>query len=59
MPIIGFSISAGVKVKPITTSINNIALPLEEFEKLITPKTKAILICNPGNPTGHLYSKEE
>ena len=57
----GFSISAGVKVKPITTSINNgFALPkIEEFEKLITPETKAILICNPGNPTGYLYSKEE
>ena len=57
----GFSISAGVKIKPITTSINNgFALPaIEEFEKLITPKTKAILICNPGNPTGYLYSIEE
>ena len=57
----GFSISAGVKVKPITTSINNgFALPaIEEFEKLITSQTKAILICNPGNPTGYLYSKEE
>ncbi len=57
----GFSISAGVKVKPITTSINDgFALPaIEEFEKLITPNTKAILICNPGNPTGYLYSKEE
>lgn len=57
----GFSISAGVKVKPIATNINNgFALPaIEEFEKLITPKTKAILICNPGNPTGYLYSKEE
>ncbi|MBF45491.1 MAG: aspartate aminotransferase [Flavobacteriales bacterium] len=57
----GFSISAGVKVKPITTSIyDGFALPaIEEFEKLITPKTKAILICNPGNPTGYLYSKEE
>ena len=57
----GFSISAGVKVKPITTSINNgFALPkIEEFEKLITSETKAILICNPGNPTGYLYSKEE
>ncbi|MAO70915.1 MAG: aspartate aminotransferase [Flavobacteriales bacterium] len=57
----GFSISAGVKVKPITTSINNcFALPkIEEFEKLISPKTKAILICNPGNPTGYLYSKNE
>ncbi|MAR99468.1 MAG: aspartate aminotransferase [Flavobacteriales bacterium] len=57
----GFSISAGVKVKPITTSIiDGFALPaIEEFEKLITPQTKAILICNPGNPTGYLYSKEE
>ena len=57
----GFSISAGVKVKPITTSINDgFALPaIEKFEKLITPQTKAILICNPGNPTGYLYSKEE
>ena len=57
----GFSISSGVTVKPITTSINDgFTLPaIEEFEKLITPKTKAILICNPGNPTGYLYSKEE
>ena len=57
----GFSISAGVKVKPIATSINDgFALPaIEEFEKLITSKTKAILICNPGNPTGYLYSKKE
>ena len=57
----GFSISAGVKVKPITTRIDNgFALPpIDEFETLITPKTKAILICNPGNPTGYLYSKEE
>ena len=57
----GFSASAGIKVKPISTSINNgFALPpIEEFEKLITNKTKAILICNPGNPTGYLYSLEE
>jgi len=57
----GFSISAGVTIKPITTLINNgFSLPaIESFEKLITPKTKAILICNPGNPTGCLYSKEE
>ena len=57
----GFSISAGVKVKPITTSINNgFALPaIKEFEKLITPDTKAILICNPSNPSGCLYTKEE
>jgi len=57
----GFSISAGVSVTPITSSINDgFALPsIEEFEKKITPKTKAIIICNPGNPTGYLYSKEE
>ena len=57
----GFSTSAGVTVKPIATTIENgFALPeIEEFEKLITTKTKAILICNPGNPTGYLYSKEE
>ena len=57
----GFSISAGVTVKPIATDINDgFALPaMQEFEKLITPKTKAILICNPGNPTGYLYSKQE
>ena len=57
----GFSISAGINVKSITTSINDgFALPsINEFEKLITSKTKAILICNPGNPTGYLYSKEE
>ncbi|MDQ2179274.1 pyridoxal phosphate-dependent aminotransferase [Marinifilum sp. D714] len=57
----GFAISAGVKVVPITSSIeNDFALPsIEEFEKLMTPKTKAIVICNPNNPTGYLYSKEE
>ena len=57
----GFSTSAGVKIKPIATSIHDgFALPkIQEFEKLITPNTKAILICNPGNPTGYLYSKEE
>ena len=57
----GFSISSGVTVKPITTSINDgFTLPaIEDFEKLITSNTKAILICNPGNPTGYLYSKEE
>jgi len=57
----GFSISAGITVKPISTSIDNgFALPpIEDFVKLITPKTKAILICNPGNPTGYLYSHEE
>jgi len=57
----GFSTSAGVKVKPIATSIHDgFVLPkIQEFEKLITPNTKAILICNPGNPTGYLYSKDE
>ena len=57
----GFSTASGVKVVPVVSKIeNNFALPsIEEFEKLITPKTKAILICNPGNPTGYLYSKEE
>jgi len=57
----GFSTASGVNVVPVTSSIDNgFALPaIEEFEKLITQKTKAILICNPGNPTGYLYSKEE
>ena len=57
----GFSTASGVKVVPVISSIdNNFALPkIEDFEKLITKKTKAILICNPGNPTGYLYSKEE
>lgn len=58
---IGFAVSAGVVVKPITSSIeNDFALPaIEEFEKLITPKTKGIVICNPNNPTGYLYSETE
>ncbi|WP_073181352.1 pyridoxal phosphate-dependent aminotransferase [Flagellimonas flava] len=57
----GFATALGVKVVPIASSIeSNFALPpIAEFEELITPKTKAILICNPGNPTGYLYSKEE
>ncbi len=57
----GFSTASGVTVVPVISKIeNNFALPkIEEFEKLITAKTKAILICNPGNPTGYLYSKEE
>ena len=57
----GFSIASGVKVVPVISKIeNNFALPpIEEFEKLITSKTKAILICNPGNPTGYLYSDSE
>lgn len=57
----GFSIASGVTVVPVTSKIDNgFALPpVEEFEKLISPNTKAIIICNPGNPTGYLYSKEE
>ncbi|MGI9532700.1 pyridoxal phosphate-dependent aminotransferase [Lutimonas sp.] len=57
----GFSVANGVKVVPIVSSIeNDFALPaIEDFENLITDKTRAILICNPGNPTGYLYSKEE
>ena len=57
----GFSTASGVNIVPVISKIeNNFALPpISEFEKLITSKTKAILICNPGNPTGYLYSKEE
>ncbi|MDO6744123.1 pyridoxal phosphate-dependent aminotransferase [Tenacibaculum soleae] len=57
----GFSTASGVTVVPVISKIeDNFALPaIEDFEKLITPKTKAILICNPGNPTGYLYSPEE
>ncbi|MEO4005155.1 MULTISPECIES: pyridoxal phosphate-dependent aminotransferase [unclassified Flavobacterium] len=57
----GFSTASGVKVVPVISTIETgFALPpISDFEKLITPKTKAILICNPGNPTGYLYSKEE
>ncbi len=56
-----FALTAGVIVKPITSNINNgFALPaITEFEKAITSKTKAIMVCNPNNPTGYLYSKEE
>jgi aspartate aminotransferase len=57
----GFSIAQGVKVVPVVSGIDsNFELPpISDFEALITPKTKAILICNPGNPTGYLYSKDE
>ncbi len=57
----GFATSSGVTIKPIESTIDtNFALPpIAEFEKLITDKTKAILICNPGNPTGYLYTREE
>ncbi|GAL74463.1 aspartate aminotransferase [Nonlabens ulvanivorans] len=57
----GFATASGVTVKPISTKIeNNFALPsISDFEKLITDNTKAILICNPGNPTGYLYTQDE
>lgn len=57
----GFAVAAGVTVVPITSHIENgFALPpIEEFEKKITPRTKAIVICNPNNPTGYLYSDAE
>lgn len=57
----GFSKSADVKVVPVISSIESgFALPpISEFEKLINPKTRGIMICNPGNPTGYLYSKSE
>jgi aspartate aminotransferase len=57
----GFSTQASITVKPIASKIETgFALPpIEDFEKAITSKTKAILICNPSNPTGYLYSKEE
>ena len=57
----GFAVSTGVVVKPITSFISNdFGLPaIEEFEKIITSKTKGIVICNPNNPTGYLYSEQE
>jgi aspartate aminotransferase len=57
----GFSTAQGVKVVPVVSNIeSNFALPpIADFEALITKNTKAILICNPGNPTGYLYSKAE
>jgi aspartate aminotransferase len=58
---IGFAKAGNIKVKPISTSIETgFALPpIADFEKAIGPKTKAILICNPNNPTGYLYSRED
>jgi len=57
----GFSVANSLKIVAVVSTIeNNFSLPsMQEFEKLITKKTKAILICNPNNPTGYLYSKEE
>jgi len=57
----GFAVEAGVKVVPVTSYIDTgFALPsAEAFEKAVTKKTRAIMICNPNNPTGYLYSKEE
>jgi aspartate aminotransferase len=57
----GFAVAAGVTIRTITADIeSSFALPaMEAFEKAITPRTRAILICNPNNPTGYLYSKEE
>ncbi len=57
----GFSRAADVVVKPVRSFIESgFALPsIAEFEKAITPKTKGIMICNPGNPTGYLYTREE
>jgi aspartate aminotransferase len=57
----GFAVTAGVKIIPVTSSIENgFALPpVSEFEKLINSRTKGVIICNPNNPTGYLYSKAE
>ncbi len=58
---IGFAVSAGVKIIPVTSTIeNDFALPpVSEIERKISPRTKGILICNPNNPTGYLYSEKE
>ncbi|MBP8850605.1 MAG: pyridoxal phosphate-dependent aminotransferase [Breznakibacter sp.] len=58
---LGFAYQAGVTIKAVSSSIDNgFALPsIDEFEKLITPRTKGVLICNPNNPTGYLYSQDE
>ena len=58
---LGFACEAGVRVVPIKSTIETgfELPPVSEFENVITPRTRAILICNPNNPTGYLYSKEE
>lgn len=57
----GFATTAGIKIVPVTSGIDNdFALPpIKEIEKKINDKTRGIIICNPNNPTGYLYSKEE
>lgn len=57
----GFAVTAGVRIIPVTSYIDDgFALPgIAEFEKLLTSRTKGVIICNPNNPTGYLYSKEE
>lgn len=57
----GFAVATGIKIQPVISDIKDgFALPpISDFEKLITDKTKGILICNPGNPTGYLYSEDE
>jgi aspartate aminotransferase len=57
----GFAVTAGIKIIPVTSSIENgFALPpVSEFEKLINPRTRGVIICNPNNPTGYLYSQAE
>ncbi|MBM3443567.1 MAG: pyridoxal phosphate-dependent aminotransferase [Bacteroidetes bacterium] len=57
----GFAVMAGIHIVPVTSHIEDgFALPpISAFENLITPRTKAILICNPNNPTGYLYSRQE
>jgi aspartate aminotransferase len=57
----GFAVQAGVTVVPITSHIENgFALPpIQDFEKVITPRTRAIVVCSPNNPTGYLYSRQE
>lgn len=56
-----FAISVGAKIRTVSSSIETgfVLPPIEDFEKLITPKTKGILICNPNNPTGYLYTQKE